>query len=51
MTTNRGTSGIKTHTDLGKTRVISLLDFTKYKGVRNLIFFHATIGPGLVIEN
>jgi hypothetical protein len=28
-----------------------LLDFTKYKGFRNLIFFGATIGLGLVIEN
>jgi hypothetical protein len=28
-----------------------LLDFTKYKGFRNLIFFRAIIGLGLVIEN
>jgi hypothetical protein len=31
--------------------VMLLLDFTKYKGFRNLIFFLATIGLGLVIEN
>jgi hypothetical protein len=51
MAKNRGTFGIETHTDLGKTRVMSLLDFTKYNGFWNLIFFHTTISLGLVIEN
>jgi hypothetical protein len=31
--------------------VMLLLDFTKYKGFRNLIFFRVIIGLGLVIKN
>jgi hypothetical protein len=51
MAKNHGTFGIETHTDLGGTRAILLLDFTKYKGFRNLVFFRATIGLVLVVEN